>query len=409
MRIKFMESSIVRNRHVAAISAAQLIRILGRSQAWIFIPVYLADVRHVQYVVIGLLFFGTAMVSLPFSIYGGNLIDRLGRRFAAKYLPPVIMILMLSLAFFVYLHSPLYEIYAVFLLVEPFTSVQGILDNVVVTDTTQEAERTSAFSAVRIAGNIGFSMGPAIGGFISQASYFYVFLVPAILTGLEWVLYLRYITETMPASHGGGRKLGFPWSDRKFIVLSLLVASMWFVAGQWGTTLTLFWTNVDRIPNSLIGVLYSVNGLVVVFMQMPTNWLLARMRDFNRIALGGIVYSVSFLLLSFSSSLLFLIVDVIIITMGENIISPVAYSLIGKVAPPDRRGEYFGSFQLMMGLVTPIAPVIGTALLEHFSSEPLLMWLPIFTAGVILSAMVSRVGKSVMAVRRSRGEITRIS
>ena len=409
MRIRLRESSLARNRHVAAISATQLIRILGRSQAWIFIPVYLADVRHVQYVVIGLLFFGTAMVSLPFSIYGGSLIDRLGRRFAAIYLPPVIMLLMLALALLVYLHSPLYEIYASFLLVEPFTSVQGILDNVVVTDTTQEAERTSAFSAVRIAGNIGFSMGPAIGGFISQAGYFYVFLVPAVLTGLEWVLYIRYITETSPGNNTGGKKFRFPWSDRKFIVLSLLVASMWFVAGQWGTTLTLFWTNVDRIPNSLIGVLYSVNGLVVVFMQVPTNWMLARMRDFNRIALGGAVYAVSFLMLAFSSSFIFLIVDVVIITMGENIISPVAYSLIGKVSPPDRRGEYFGSFQLMMGLVTPFAPVIGTALLEHFSHAPLLMWLPIFTAGIILSAMVSRVGKSLMASRRPRGEITRIS
>ena len=409
MQISLRGLSIASNRYVATISGAQLIRILGRSQAWIFIPVYLADVRHVQYVVIGILFFGTAMLSLPFSIYGGNLLDRLGRRFAAKYLSPVIMILMLALAFSVYLKAPLYAIYAAFLLVEPFTSIQGILDNVVITDTTQEAERTSAFSAVRIAGNIGFSLGPAIGGFISQISYFYVFLVPAALTGLEWILYLKYITETRPAGGNGGKKISFPWSDRNFIILSLLVASMWFVAGQWGTTLTLFWTNVDRIPNSLIGILYSVNGIVVVFLQMPTNWALARMRDFNRIALGGVVYSVSFLLLSFSSSFIFLIVDVVIITMGENIISPVAYSLIGKVAPPDRRGEYFGSFQLMMGLVTPLAPVIGTSLLERFSNTPILMWLPIFTAGILLSLTVSRVGRAIMKGRRHAGEVTKIS
>lgn len=408
MHIKFPGGDLLKNRHVAAISMAQLIRILGRSQSWIFIPVYLAEIRHVHYFIVGILFFGTAMISLPFSIYGGNLIDRLGRRIAAVWLPPIIMALLMILSTAVYLRSSLYIIYSVFLLVEPFTSIQGILDNVVITDTTVEAQRTSAFSMVRIAGNIGFSVGPAVGGFLSEISYFYVFLFPAILTIGEWILYIRFIRETRSEFLISGGKFQFPLSDSKFIILSLLIASTWFVAGQWGTTLTLFWTGVDKISNDLVGVLYSVNGLVVVFMQVPVNWALARMRDFNRIALGGIIYSVSFFMLAFYSSFIFLIIDVVFITIGENVLSPVTYSIIGKIAPPEKRGQYFGAFQMMNGLVAPLAPVLGTGLLSRFSGDPVLMWFPILAMGLALSVMVSRIGRIMMSERRSRGQSIKI-
>lgn len=392
------------NRYVGAITLAQLIRILGRSQAWIFVPLYLAVMRGVPYVMVGLLFFFTAMVTLPFSIYGGNLIDRIGRRMAAVWLPPIIISLLLILTLAVYLDLPNYILYGAFILVEPFTSVQGILDNVVLTDTTTEADRTNAFSLVRIGGNIGFSIGPAIGGILSNMNYALVFLFPAIASVGEWYLYFRYVKETGYTKPVKPEKMRIPVSDRPFIILCILIASVWFVAGQWGTTLTLYWSRVDNLSNSLIGVLYAINGLVVVFLQIPTNWALARMKDYRRIALGGLVYSISFFALAFGSGFLFLAVDVVFITLGENILSPIAYSIVGKMAPPEKRGQYYGAFQLIMGLIMPIAPVLGTILLTRYQYEPLMMWGPLMLLGIALSAMVLKFGGRSLA--RDRREHT---
>lgn len=396
--------ALLSNRYVGAITFAQLIRILGRSQAWIFVPLYLATVRGIPYVTVGLLFFATAMVTLPFSIYGGNLIDRLGRRMAAVWLPPIIISLLLVISAAVYFGLPDYILYTSFILVEPFTSVQGILDNVVLTDTTTEVERTGAFSVVRIGGNIGFSIGPAIGGILSNLNYALVFLFPAIASVAEWYLYFRYVKETGYTRPVGGEKMRIPISDRPFIMLCMLIASVWFVAGQWGTTLTLFWSRVDSIPNSLIGVLYAINGVVVVFLQIPTNWVLAKMKDYRRIALGGLVYSFSFFALAFGSGFLFLAVDVVFITLGENILSPIAYSIVGKMAPPEKRGQYYGAFQLIMGLIMPVAPVLGTVLLTRYQYEPLMMWGPLMILGVFLSMMVLKFGGKALA--RDRREHT---
>ena len=76
--------SLMKNRPLVLVSWAQLIRIFGRSQTWIFLPVYLFNYRGVQYDVIGLLFTLTALFSIPVSVYGGNLCDKLGRRKVAQ-------------------------------------------------------------------------------------------------------------------------------------------------------------------------------------------------------------------------------------------------------------------------------------------------------------------------------------
>ncbi|MEM0155342.1 MAG: MFS transporter [Thermoplasmataceae archaeon] len=376
------------NRYVRAISSAQLIRVLGRSQAWIFIPLYLSIVRHVSYPVIGFLFFITAIISLPFSIYGGNLIDRFGRRKWALITPPLIMLIFIVISVLIFIGSYVYIIYVAFVMVEPLMSIQGILDNVVITDTVKESDRTNAFGIVRIMANIGFSAGPAIGGFLSYLNYGYVFLFPAVSTAVEWVIYILYIQETPHITSLSSSGFSFPRKDTKFIVISLLIGSIFFVAGQWGTTLTLFWSHVDFITNRAIGILYTVNGFAVVFLQMPTNILFQKVRDGTRIAIGGLIYSFSFLALAFFSGTVFLVIDVIAITMGENVISPVIYSVIGKMSPPDKRGQYFGAAQLVIGLVQPIAPLVGTVMLSYFYSEPLLMWGPLALLGIALSYLV---------------------
>ena len=239
MKIPGVNFSILSNRYVGAISMAQLIRVLGRSQAWIFIPLYLSSVRHIPYVYVGVLFFLTALTALPFSIYGGNFIDRIGRRAAAVWLPPIMTAIFMVMAVAVYLHLPDLILYVAFILVEPFSNMQGILDNVVLTDTTSEVERMDAFSIVRIGGNIGFSLGPAIGGFLSRINYSLVFLVPALAAVGELYLYVKYVKETRPAEPMRSEKMQMPISDRPFMVLCILITSVWFIAGQWGTTLTL--------------------------------------------------------------------------------------------------------------------------------------------------------------------------
>lgn len=385
---------LLSNRAVSVISLTQLVRTLGRSAAWIFIPVYLSLIRGIPYFEIGLLFFGTAMVSLPASIYGGNLIDRIGRRKVGILIPPLLLLTYTLMAYSAFTHSSLYLLIISFIAIEPLVTIQGIVDNVLITDIVEETKRNDAFSILRIAANLGFSVGPALGGFLAYFNYGYVFAVPAVISLLDFFLFYIYIKEPEhPAGVQGG--MSFPSKDHKFIILCIILALIWFVTGQWGTTLTLFWSNFDHLTNRFIGILYGLNGIFVVTMQIPINWLFRHVNDHTRIAIGGAVYAFSFLSLAFFSSTLYLLLDVFFITMGENIISPVAYSMIGKLAPSDKRGQYFGAFQVIVGFTVPFAPLMGTFLLGRFSASILAFWGIISGIGIIISLMVFIFGRRI--------------
>ena len=221
------------------------------------------------------------------------------------------------------------------------------------------------------------------------------------ITIIEWFIFVKYIRNRKQFTVSQERRLTeFPTGDRLFLIISLIIASSFFVAGQWGTTLTLFWSSVDHITNREIGLLYTVNGIIVVLFQVPINWLFVKVRDHIRIAAGVMIYSISFFLLIFSNNFLFLVSDVILITMAENIISPVIYTVIGKMAPEGKKGQYFGAFQLIVSFIQPIAPVMGTFLLGRFQGEDLFMWTPILVIGIVVTILTLKFGavKSVKTV-----------
>lgn len=394
--------ALLKNRAVLTISLASLVRILGRSQVWIFIPVYLELVKHVNFIFIGSLFFITALLGLPFSIYGGNLIDRIGRRKVITILPLIMAVLFLLTGISIAENLNVLFIYILFVLVEPFASLQNIVDSVVVSDSTSDPERNNAFGLVRIAGNIGFSLGPATGGFLAALGYQYIFYLPAALSILEMFLFLRYIHDIHEVLEPERKSFEFPIKDRTFLALTVLISLIWFVAGQWGTTLTLFWSSVYSLPTWQIGILYSVNGLVVVTMQAPVNSLFRNMKDYNRLAAGGILFSISFLALAFTKSIYLITLDVIALTMAENIVAPVTMTMIAKLAPKEKRGQYFGAFQVVSGFIGPSAPVFGTYMLSMFAYSPLYFWSTVAIPGIVISMVVMQYGGRLYRAGRFR-------
>ena len=75
-------------------------------------------------------------------------------------------------------------------------NIIGSADNVIVSQYSSSSQRTAAFSVVRIFQNAGFSLGPAIGGFVALLSYSYVFLITAVSSIIELIIYILYLEES---------------------------------------------------------------------------------------------------------------------------------------------------------------------------------------------------------------------
>ncbi|MCY0851141.1 MAG: MFS transporter [Thermoplasma acidophilum] len=391
----FTYRSILLRKQIQAVSGAQFIRVLARSQIWIFIPVYLTKVRDLPVYFSGILFLLTAMIALPISVYGGNLVDTIGRRKVSLAVPVLLFALMIITALSILYRSSIVFIVIEFLSIEPISVIQWIADNAIVSDVTGIGERTGSFGILRIAGNLGFSAGPAIGGFLAGYSYAYIFLFGAAGAVIELLLYYHLVNETGKLRTGSG-KFSMPLSDRYFVVVAIMIGVTYFVSGQWGTTLTLFLSVIYGISNNMIGILYSINGITVILLQMPIIRMIERINGFWQLALGTIVYGFGFFVLALTHSFLLLGLDIVFITIGENILAPVTNSIISKIAPEDRRGEYFGSAQLISGFISPLAPVMGTLLIYRNANDPLMVWSPVLGIAILASISIIIAGNRLM-------------
>ena len=72
--------------------------------------------------------------------------------------------------------------------------------------------------------------------------------------------------------------------------------------------------------------------------------------------------------------------------------------MIGKLAPSDKRGQYFGAFQVIVGFTVPFAPLMGTFLLGRFSDSVLTFWGIISGIGIIISLMVFIFGAFLLVI-----------
>lgn len=375
----------MRRKGIIVVSLNQFIRVLARSQMWIFLPLYLLEKRGIPYITIGIVIFLMAIISLPLTLVSGILIDKKGARKVISYSNFFLTILLFLLTVSVFLSVSVYTIYILLIASEPLMNIIGAADNVLISNSTSFRERDSAFSIVRIFQNLGFSIGPSIGGFIAGIGFGYIFLITAISSIFELLIYLRYLPKDSDkyTSNETATKsdLFNAFRYRPFFIASILISLFYLILGQWGTTLSLFWKMADRMTNFQIGLLYSVNGIVVTLGQIPMNRLVKSKSEIVKLNLGYLLYLGAFSLLPFFSGFSFLIMDTIIITLGENLMSPSINTIISRISPAEKRGQYFTSFQVLTGLIYPIAPVIGTVFLTIYSNDLRMMWVPFTIIG----------------------------
>ncbi|MCL4315142.1 MAG: MFS transporter, partial [Candidatus Thermoplasmatota archaeon] len=76
-------------------------------------------------------------------------------------------------------------------------------------------------------------------------------------------------------------------------------------------------------------------------------------------------------------------------------------TVISKISPEDRRGEYFGAFYLISGFMVPMAPLMGTYLMQNFAYSPVIFWGIIAIIGTLISLFMLRFGADLIESKAS--------
>lgn len=373
--------------------AGQLVVSTGRFLVFPFLAIYLNQRLGVSLTEVGILLALSSFSAILAQSLGGAFVDRFGRRGALLASVALSMVVLVAFAL-----VSTKEAMAVVLLFSGLGAVFDVAINAMIADVTPPEKRQEAYGLMRIALNVGAAVGPAMGGFLVAISYPAAFIVAAVGEVIYFFLIFFRTGETKPlassslvATSFGGIGYGPLLRDWPFLAFlgALLLGGMAY-AIPW-VLLSVYLKTTQGIPESMFGLLVTINALMVVFFQYPiARWLtrfpkmpvLAAASLFTAIGAGSIAY--------FNTYLLF-VLSMVIITIGEFLASPTASAYVADAAPVDMRGRYMAAFGLSFGITFGLGPVIGGWLNDNLG--PQAMWQGAMIFGFLSTAGFALLGR----------------
>jgi len=247
--------------------------------------------------------------------------------------------------------------------------------------------RPRAFALNRLAINLGFTIGPALGGFLALYSYKLIFWLDGLTCfGAAVMLWLffrnrdfRYPQSSTASALTVSRT---PWQDHIFISVLFLMFTLALMFTQLFNTWPLYLRAVPGYSEDQIGMLLGLNAFLIVLLEMP---LIHRLEKFNHLkvmALGAVLLFWGFGLLPFSSLSWYIIFTVVVWSFGEMLVFPLVASFIGNRASEEHRGKYMGLYTLSFSSAFIIGPAAGTWVYEHWGGN--ILWY----AALVLGGLV---------------------
>ncbi len=206
---------------------------------------------------------------------------------------------------------------------------------------------------IRLAINLGFSLGPAAGGVIifatDYAGLFWVDGVTCIAASLLFVYLLsERKKENKPKKEEQGIK-GSPYRDKAYLVFIGALLLIGFTFLQYFSTIPLYYSEVHELSEKEIGWLMSLNGLLIFLIEMP---LIAyfeneRFSKYRILAVSALLMAASFIILNLSHWVGVLTIGMLFVTVGEMLNFPFLNSFaMDRAEKNNNQGDYMALFTM---------------------------------------------------------------
>lgn len=251
---------------------------------------------------------------------------------------------------------------------------------------TPKDRLTKAYGLQRIAVNLGFSIGPVVGGLIverfSYETLFWADGLTCIFSGFAFILLLPKDETAKPAVAKEKRAIQQASSKpglrqnwlRIVCTANVLIAMTFFLLFN---TVPVF---LEKAGYSIleIGYIFTFSGILIVLFEMPLVYVFERRyRPLSVLFWGSLLIAVSYFMLpaAISLGLVGLGIFTAILTVGEMLYMPFGSTFVAQQAPVERRGEYLGLLSASYSLAFVLSPLVGLNAAESigFSSSTYLI------------------------------------
>ena len=263
------------------------------------------------------------------------------------------------------------------------------------THVVSPSDRKAAFSLLRLAINLGMSVGPAVGGFLAAVSFPALFRVDgatSLLAGLVLVVWPvgkgAAPEPAEPPPPAEARPLAAALDDRRFVFFLAALLPVVFVFFQHIAALPLFLVRDLGRSESTFGLLFTLNTLLVVLFEVPINLRMAGVPHGRALFAGSLLVATGFGLYAVPGGLPVVVLGTVVWSFGEMVVLPGLSSFVAEVAPPALRGTYMGLYSMTFSVGFAVAPWLGATFLERIGATPL--WISMFVLGFLSAVLLSR-------------------
>ncbi|WP_245985471.1 MFS transporter [Epilithonimonas hominis] len=277
-------------------------------------------------------------------------------------------------------------------------------NSVAITKYARPENLTKAFSLNRMAINLGFSIGPALGGILSGISYNFLFIVNgigAVIAGVIYVIFFRKRNKIFRKKKKSEttevvKKIGkSPYKDYPFLLYSFLCAVFAVCFFQFFNTIPLFYKDVAKLDQSTIGFILGYSGFIIVLLEMPLVSLAERVLKIPQILSIGIIMSgISYLLLLFGSNIPLLLLSMSILSIAEIWVLPFMSTVTALRAERGNKGAYMGLNGIAFSFSFIFTPFLGTYVVSHFGFDSL--WIGSFAILMVTAFLIFWITKKMI-------------
>jgi predicted MFS family arabinose efflux permease len=369
------------DRALRPVLAVSLTGSIAGSTIFPFLGIWAIKGLHASQSALAVTYLIGAVLSGLTGYVGGHTSDRVGRRpmillgWGCMALVPLGL---LAVGDHVYLGLALLALLPV------FGSLGGAADQAMVADLVAPERHEAAYASVRVASNLGVTIGPPIGGLLligHHWSHLWLGVLP--LAVLSFLIAYRYIPRggayapSGPPQRGSLRVI---LRDHPFLLfmLSSVFATMTYVATE--TLLPISVTTTHNLAPAAWGALMILNPLLVTFTQLRLTRWTAGIPPSIKLGIAMPMMGVPFLLLNWNGSAPVVALVIVIFVTGEMLWVPTSQAVVAALAPADIRGAYMGIFGSTWSIGWALTPFLGLEVRNAYGDAT--MWMCVALVGI---------------------------
>ena len=349
-----------------------LVTFINRAGAMVipFLSLYLVNVENFSLPQVGWIMSCFGLGSLVGTYFGGRLTDTIG-----FYKVILLSLFLGGIGFILLQFINTFYGFCIGIFLLTLMADAGRPAIFVAADTYSKPENTTrSITLIRLAINLGFSIGPLVGGLIiahiNYTSLFWIDGITCMLASLGVFIFLKPKKQKDPKEEKQILiKEGVPpYLNKLFILFFVIMVANSITFVQYFSVMPVYYEKAHFLSEDIIGWLLFINGATIVIFEMPLiAWLDRKKVSKTMATFWGIFFlGLSFLVLNFTHWSGILVVGMLLMTLGEMIGFPFSNALALEMAPKGRKGSYMGLYSMSFSMAHLIGHNSGMNLVNSF-------------------------------------------